>query len=179
MSPDLLISDATLTRHDTQILLDTGPQIAGTVYTVTVSDVVDKAGNGIVQNSAQFTAGTALDDGRPRVVGAASTSNTTVLVTFSKRMGPSAEVAGNYIIVQENVNAEVGAIGILNAAFLSPQQDAVELTTTQQSEVTYFLSVVNVLDISGNQLAPPELLVDPATAIFAGTPVLLRRHGPL
>jgi hypothetical protein len=179
ISPELVVTNAVLTKYDTQVILTTTPQRVDVVYTVTVSDVFDKAGNIIgTPDSATFgfVGGPASlgADSLPRVAGAVSTSNTTVTVTFTKPMGPSAEVASNYIIVQENVNAEVGAIGVLSAAFLTPQADAVELTTTAQSEVTYFLSVTNVRDLSGNQIAPPELLVDPSTAIFAGSPFACR-----
>ncbi|MGD2110769.1 MAG: hypothetical protein PVI86_15430, partial [Phycisphaerae bacterium] len=176
ISPDLTVLAAELTTHDTQVILTTSPQRVDVLYTVTAENIFDKAGNVIdpAANTAtfMFVGGPASlgADALPRVVGAASQSNTSVIVTFNKPMGPSAEVAGNYIIVQESVNPEVGAISVLSAAFLDGQQDAVELTTSSQNEVTYVLTVVNVRDLSGNQLAPPQLLVDPDTAIFAGTP---------
>src|SRR5690606_17308053 len=47
---------------------------------------------------------------------------------------------------------------------------AVILTTSPQSEVVYELTVVNVMDLAGNPMAPPELLVDPSKATFPGTP---------
>ncbi|MFQ5494881.1 MAG: hypothetical protein ACE5EX_05830 [Phycisphaerae bacterium] len=106
----------------------------------------------------------------PRVVGAVSTSNTTVVLTFNKNMGPSASVAANYVIVQEDVNAEAIALSVMSAAFVASQQDAVELTTVSQSEVTYRVRAVNVLDLMGSQLAPSEGGVEPDTTTFAGTP---------
>ena len=176
ITPGLTVTGATLSTYDTQVLLTTTPQLVNVVYTVTVANVKDKAGNLIdpAFNTATFSfvggPGSLGADVLPRVVGAASTSNTTVLVVFSKPMGTSAEVASNYIIIQQNVNPEVGAIQVLAAAFLPGQQDAVELTTSSQNEVTYFLRAVNVQDLFGNQLAPPQLLVDPSTALFAGSP---------
>jgi len=176
ITPDLTVIDAELSKYDTQVVLTTSPQHVDVLYTVTVSNVEDKAGNPIdpAANSATFSfdggpAGLGAD-ALPRVVGAASTGNTGVLVVFNKPMGPSAEVAGNYVIVQENVNPEVGALAVMSASFASGQQDAVELVTASQNEVTYNLPVSNVRDLSGNQLAPPQLLVDPSRAIFAGTP---------
>ncbi|MHC4065423.1 MAG: Ig-like domain-containing domain, partial [Planctomycetota bacterium] len=179
ISPDLIVLDAELTVHDTQVILTTTPQRVDVLYTVTVTDVYDKAGNLISNpNTATFSfvGGPASlgADALPRVVGAISTGNTTVTVAFSKPMGPSAEVASNYAIVQENVNPEVGALAVASASFLTPQMDAVELTTSAQGEVTYSLHVVNVRDLSGNQLAPPELLVDPSIAVFAGSPAACR-----
>jgi len=49
----------------------------------------------------------------PRVVSAASLSNTEVLIAFNKSMGDSALDASNYVIVQANVNPEVGALRLL------------------------------------------------------------------
>ncbi|MBI1826018.1 MAG: hypothetical protein HY287_02635 [Planctomycetes bacterium] len=176
ISPNLTVTDAHLGQFDTQVVLTTSPQLVDVVYTVTVTNVKDKAGNLIdpTHNSATFSyvggPGALGADVLPRVAGAASTGNTGVLVTFTKPMGASAENAGNYVIVQENVNPEVGALVVLSAAFLTPQHDAVQLTTTSQNEVTYHLRVINVRDLFGNQLAPQQLLVDPAAADFPGTP---------
>ena len=176
ITPDLTVIDARLSRYDTQIVLTTSPQRVDVVYTVTVLDVKDKAGNLIdpASNSATFSYGGGPAglgaDALPRIVGAASTGNTGILVVFTKPMGPSAEIAGNYVIVQENVNPEVGALAVLSASFVTGQQDAVQLITASQNEVTYNIQVINVRDLFGNQLAPPQLLVDPSRAIFAGTP---------
>ncbi len=176
ISPDLAVIDAKLSKFDTQVILTTAPQFVDVVYTVTATGVKDKAGNVVdpLHNSATFSyaggpAGLGPDV-LPRVAGAASTGNTGVLVTFTKPMGASAIVASNYVVVQQNVNPEVGALGVLSAAFLTPQHDAVQLTTVSQNEVTYLLRAVNVRDLFGNQIAPPQLLVDPATALFPGTP---------
>lgn len=176
ISPDLTVIDAVLGKFDTQVTLTTSPQFVDVVYTVTVTNVKDKAGNLI--DPANDTATFSYEGGPaglgpdvlPRVAGAASTGNTGVLVTFTKPMGASAEIASNYVIVQQNVNPEVGALGVLSAEFLSPQHDAVLLTTVSQNEVTYLLRAINVRDLFGNQIAPPQLLVDPATALFPGTP---------
>ncbi len=182
ITPDLTVIDARLGAFDTQVILTTSPQHVDVEYMVTVMNVQDKAGNLIQSsaNSSTFTYGGGPAglgaDALPRVAGAASTGNTGVLVTFTKPMGPSAEVAGNYVIVQQNVNPEVGALVVLSAAFLTPQQDAVQLTTISQNEVTYLLRAVNVRDLSGNQIAPPQLLVDPATALFPGTPFSCGTH---
>jgi hypothetical protein len=182
ITPTLVVTGAVLSLHNAQIVLTTLPQVAGVEYTVQVFNVTDRAtpdGNVIDDSdpsasSKKFTfsgepavtAGNTL----PRVVGAASTSNSSVIVTFSKPMGDSAENPGHYIIVQENVNPEAASLGVTDAAFLGDDSTVVELTTLSQNEVTYFLTAVNVKDLAGNQLAPPEILVDPSTASFAGTP---------
>ena len=135
----------------------------------------------------------------PRVIGAASISNTSVVVTFSNPMDDSALAPASYVIVQQNVNPEVGFLPVMGntcsesstdagdscaidgecpggscrmngPVFTGPAQTGVRLTTASQNEVTYELQVVNVQDLTGHELAPPELLVNPSEASFAGTP---------
>lgn len=176
IDPPLAVIDARPSKFDTQVILTTSPQLANVVYTVTVENVKDKAGNLIDPdaNSATFSYIGGPDglgaEVLPRVAGAASTGNMGVMVTFTKPMGDSALMPSNYYIVQTNVNPEVGALLVFSAEFITPQRDAVQLTTASQSEVTYLLRAINVRDLFGNQIAPPQLLVDPATATFPGTP---------
>ncbi|MGB0717349.1 MAG: hypothetical protein ACPGXK_15835, partial [Phycisphaerae bacterium] len=106
----------------------------------------------------------------PRVVGAISTSSTSVVVTFNRQMGASAEDPANYQITQENVNIEAGGLAVTGAELILPQKIAVRLTTLTQNEINYLVNVVNVRDISGTSLTPPEILVNPSQASFRGTP---------
>lgn len=120
-------------------------------------------------------------DGGPRLVSAISTSNTTVLVTFSEAVqgtlpggngGPSGALdLRNYAIAQENENPESGVLFVADAAFSGPDNMGVVLTTVSQSEVMYELTVTGIKDLAGNILASPELLVNPATTLFVGTPL--------
>ncbi len=169
--PSLIIEDAEITTHDTQVLLHTLSQVVDVIYTVTVSNAKDKAGNDLVEpDSADFFGIPPTNNDLPRVIGAISTSNTTVVVTYNRDMGPSAAQPGNYFIVQENVQPEAGALVVVDAMFLPGQLNAVQLTTLSQNEVTYRVTAVNVRDRAGSQLAPRELLVDSTTVLFAGTP---------
>lgn len=175
MAENVVVTAAEPTRFNTQVILTTLPLIAGQTYEVTVSNVMDAAGNeiGTSNNSAQFAfqGGSGVDpNDLPRVAGAISTGNRSVVVSFTKPMGDSALVPSNYFIIQLNQQPEAGYLGVTDAAFDGGDRTAVKLTTLSQSELTYFLRVVNVKDLLGNPLAPPELLVDPATAIFPGTP---------
>ncbi len=185
---DLIVTGATLTNFGTQIALNTLPQTADVAYTVTVLDrcteakdacVKDLQGNRIdpAANTATFVfdGNPLLSEQRPRVVGAASTSNTTVVVTFSKTMDRSVENASNYVIVQVNVNPEVGFLVVNSARFLDADHASVELTTLSQNEVTYAVTAVNVRDLAGNQLESPLVvagvgLISTGTAQFPGTP---------
>jgi len=105
--------------------------------------------------------------GPPRVVKAVSTSNTTVIVTFSEPMGEGADVPGYYTIVGDDPAA---SFLIVTDAVVGGDRTSVALTTLSQDEITYTLTVTNVKDLAGNQIAPPERLVDPSTTTFAGTP---------
>ena len=106
---------------------------------------------------------------------AASTGNTVVVVQFSKPMADNAIDPTHYVIVQENVNPEVGTVGVVSARF-NPGSDrsAVELTTRSQNEVTYRVSANAVTDLGGRPLADKVttngVLVDPTSTTFAGTP---------
>ncbi len=72
-------------------------------------------------------------------------------------MGDSAETSSNYVIVQESVNPEVGALSVTNAVFLGQDKTAVELTTSPQNELTYVVTAVNVLDQQGNPIADTKV----------------------
>jgi hypothetical protein len=89
-------------------------------------------------------------------------------------MGDSATNPGSYVVVQADVNPEVGFLTITGAAFTGPDRTAVALTTLSQNEVTYDLTAVNVQDYIGLPMAPKQIiagvLLDPATASFPGTP---------
>lgn len=182
IAPSLTIMGAEQNSFQTQVLLTTLPMTIGTTYQVTVAAAVaDRATPPNVIDpafdEAQFTySGTAVSGQGdpslllPRLTGAVSTSNRTVVVSYNKPMSDSVLVAANYFIVQENVNPEVGYLAVTDAAFLGNNRTSVILATASQNELTYRLTVANVSDLQGNPLAPKELLVDPASVLFPGTP---------
>ena len=114
--------------------------------------------------------------GLPRVTGAISTSNTTVVIAFSEPMSSSVIDAARYSIVQANVNGEAGALRVRSAKFVNnADRTRVELTTFAQSELTYAITAVGVSDVGGSPLASVQVTaggtkVDPTTAEFAGSP---------
>jgi len=115
------------------------------------------------------------DEVIPAVVGAASTSNTTVYVSFSEPMDESAAVSTNYVITQEVVNPEVGTITVNDAYF--PKGDsshtAVVLHTSPQNEVTYRIKAVDIDDANGNPIPgvirTPSGVIDTSSTTFAGS----------
>lgn len=178
VSPNLVITNVELALWETQVVLHTAPMLEGVEYAVTAGGGVrDRARIALDPGASTATfSAPALSDSqeRPRVVGAVSTSNTTVLVRFSRPMNDEAIVASNYSIVQENLQAEAGALLVTGARFLSANAYSVELTTRSQNELTYRVRVSNVADQVGNPLAASVtsqgVLVDPTSATFAGSP---------
>ena len=113
------------------------------------------------------------DEKLPRLVGAASASNTAIIVQFSKQMSDSVKNPGNYVITQEHVNPEAGHLMVTAADFFKGDPYTVKLTTLSQNEVTYRLRVVNVRDVLNNPLAQIQVvggvIVDSSSAVFPGS----------
>src|SRR5699024_6027233 len=110
LSSELSVLSAALTEFGTQVLLTTSPFEANVPYTLTVSDVRDRALNtiGNTGNSVTFSSQSLGDAGAlPRLIGAVSTSNSTVIVRFSRPMNDDALLSSSYWIAQEVVNPEV------------------------------------------------------------------------
>ena len=105
---------------------------------------------------------------RPQVIGAISTGNTSVRVSFSAEMGDSATDFRNYGISASNVNPEAAGVPVVRAEF-GETPDIVELTTMSQSAVEYSLKVIGVRDVEGQPLAAPTGGDDPTRATFWGT----------
>jgi len=182
LSPALTIMGAEQNSYQTQVKLTTLPMTLGQQYALTASSAIaDRATPPNTLSSAHdtvtftFTGVSPTGQGDPslllpRLTGAISTSNRTVVVSFNKPMSDSVLNPLNYFIVQENQQPEVGFLAVTDAAFLGSNGASVILSTASQNELTYRLTVVNVQDRQGNALAPKELLVDPASVLFPGTP---------
>ncbi|MDH3325094.1 MAG: PA14 domain-containing protein [Gammaproteobacteria bacterium] len=177
----LQVLSAELTSAGTQVILTTMPMKDNTTYIVVVDPLVtDATGNKMDSSnfSVEFTfdgATTVADASKiPYVVGAISTANTSVTVSFSSIMGSSAVNLQNYVITQENINGEVGTVFIRSVEWADESdKTAVNITTTSQNEVTYRVAVVNVKDQFGNQLdaiGTRGVNYNPISAVFAGSP---------
>lgn len=175
-NPSLNIMGVKLAPGGRKVILTTSAQ-DGIGYSVRAAGVTNALGIPLdpEQNATTFlgtpgTSGPIL----PRVTGAVSTSNTTIVVAFSKPMGDSAIDPRNYFITQDNVNPESGTLYVVNARFTNDEHTAVELRTTSQNELIYSVTAVNVRDTGGNPLAPPVMAggtrIDPTRATFRGTP---------
>ncbi|MDF1521271.1 MAG: hypothetical protein P1P87_00445 [Trueperaceae bacterium] len=170
-----------LNAYRTAAVLTTGrSQVDGRAYTLTVRGVRDDAGNALDPDPSDAVffgqdAPVGVDTTAPRVANVGSTSNTSVVVTFSEPVlgGPSsAENPVHYRIYSNDATAD--AIGpsatlIVLDAQLDATRTSVTLTTSSQSDLGYVLEVVNVRDLAGNQIAPPERGVLPSVQGFRGT----------
>jgi hypothetical protein len=170
-----------LNAYRTAAVLTTGrSQVNGRTYTLTVRGVRDDAGNALDPDPSDVVffgqdAPVGVDTTSPRVANVGSTGNTSVVVTFSEPVlgGPaSAEAPAHYRIYSNDATgADLGTSATLLVldAQLDATRTSVTLTTTSQSDVGYVLEVVNVRDLSGNQIAPPERGVLPSVQGFRGT----------
>jgi len=124
------------------------------------------------------------DTAHPRLISAGSTHNTEVLVSFSEAMLggiESAENPGHYrITATEPLAAAAKADGgsevekpeavVIDAQLILPDRRTVRLTTYSQSDLEYELSVINMTDLAGNTMAPPDGSINPSVTTFQGTP---------
>lgn len=181
ISPSSAVLSATLNSFATQVALTTQTLQAGTLYTVSAAATLrDLAGNTLASDArtATFTfQGQVQVNGPndpPRVVGAISTGNHGVKVTFSKVMGTGLTIPQNY----EIAGSGTGYLAVTSIT-ASADRTSVDLTTLSQAPDEYHLYVVNVKDAEGNPLAAPDGLLappagpDPARAVFRGTPPVI------
>jgi len=177
----LVVTAVNLQSYGTQAVLTTLPQRAGLSYTLTVLPAVtDLAGNPIASGAAEGSfvfAGqinVAGPDDMPRVVGAISTSNTSVRVAFNKVMGYGLSNHSHY-----EISGTDTTYLMVMAARPSADRTWVDLDTLSQAPDVYTVHVVNVKDSEGNALAAPDGLLapptgfDPTRATFRGTPPVI------
>jgi Bacterial TSP3 repeat/Clostridial binary toxin B/anthrax toxin PA Ca-binding domain len=146
----------------------TKPNYVGNFFVqVSVSDGLHTTTQSIPVTQSDYVSPAA-----PRVVGANSTGNGKVIVSFSNPMNSSALNPANYSIVQSGGTAGTAHLNVTSAKFASDDRTAVELSTLSQSETQYTVAVVNVKDLGGTPLASPivqnGVLVDPTRATFIG-----------
>lgn len=112
---------------------------------------------------------------RSAIVGAISTSPTTVKVSFSKAMDNSIADPSKYVITQEAINIEVGTLTIESASFPADggEHYSIILTTSPQNEVTYRVKGSGLMDVDGKPLPGiievPGGTIDTTSTTFAGS----------
>lgn len=177
---DLPVVAAVLNEFNTEVTLTTWPMTPGTAYTlVAINGVTDRNGNVLVVDPSQdltFTGAPvnpANDNLPPRVLGANSLSNTEVVVTFSEPVY-GADDPKKYSIA-DRASFAPGVLSpqsvlLVQAVSVSSNRRTATLTTLQQAELLYALTVTDVSDAAGNQLAPPDR-DNPFQVTFLGTGV--------
>lgn len=155
-------------RNDvaTEVTLQTWPMALSAGHELVVRAVVlDASGNPVAANATPFTVPVGgappPDDRAPRVVGAISTSATTLLVTFDEPVAgglASAENPLHYAIVDVASASGIApsAVLLVQQAVLSANRRTVTLTTLQQSPLEYAVRVANVTDLAGNMVVGPD-----------------------
>ncbi len=185
IDPPLAVISADVQSFGTQVVLITQTQVADVPYSLSVSrDIVDLAGNEIVNRAGKFTFAGQLAlagvDELPRVVGAVSAGNLSVIVAFNKVMGEGIDNPAHYEIAGSDT-----AYLLVVDAIPNEQNTAVELVTLSQSSDEYTVHVVNVHDAVGNPLTapdgllPPPIGFDPTRATFRGTPPVINFEASL
>jgi hypothetical protein len=182
----LEVHSATLRLFATQVELVTDPMRDElTKYILAVSSAVeDLAGNPMDEQGGTFTFDGMSRHGPidgdvtpPRVSNVGALSNTEVLVTFSEpvlRAGAEEpehyRIVGAHAVQLSDVEALMATVPVLEAELLD-SRTAVLLKTMPMSDIEYVLSVTNVTDLAGNQIAPPEWGVAyPSAHRFFGIP---------
>ncbi len=142
----ITISSASLSADGKKVTLNTSQHTANQNYTVTISNVIDLAGNTILstKNSAQYSY--IGDTTPPNLLSAAVVNPTTVELSFSEGLeSVSAQTKSNYSI--DN--------GItVNSATLSTDKKKITLSTNQHIiSQNYTVTVANVKDLAGNNIS--------------------------
>lgn len=167
---DLLdVHEVTLNRpFATVATLTTEQQVAEATYTLTAHGVEDRDGHGMPAEmaTASFTGLGPVSEAAPRVVGAGSTGNDTVLVTFNKPVARAgAETPANY-----RITAAASGSGLTVHGAQRVNGSTVQLATGHQSAIQYRVVVVDVRDTDGTPLeAPSRTYPEPNRATFTGT----------
>ena len=166
----LPVLDVEVNDFATQATLTTVAQDDVT-YGLTITGLRDLAGNETSTPRVEFAGllATGGDVLPPRVAGALSTGPTSLIVAFSEPVGVSAEVAAHYAIAGLTTGPIAPqAVLSVTSATLSEDARSVTLITGAQSEIEYSLKVVNVRDLAGNAVAPPDR-ENPYQTTFLGT----------
>ena len=153
------------------LTINTKPNFAGK-FSVQVS-VTD--GSFTTKQVIPVTQSDYVSQADPRVVGAVSHGNRTVVVAFSQPMNNAATDPTNYEIAQiDAAGNSIASLSVTSVRFIGVDRTAVELTTDSQSEVKYAVKAVNVKDLGGRPIAPTSIqagvLIDPSRATFMGKP---------
>ncbi len=174
----LLVISAEMDEEDESgqtVILTTENQDAEVQYTLTVGiDVKDLAGNGIVSGTSDTAAFEGSDEEKEieevvadlALASVTVVDNTHVTAKFTKSIELSIDPSEDFIITNKESDETLEILGVeLTENDESIEDALVLLTTSPQEAVSYNVTVVNVLDDEGNEIAQEN-----AVAEFRGIP---------
>jgi hypothetical protein len=127
---------------------------------------------GCNDDDTTVTTTTFPDEDHPRLVSAISTSNTSILVTFSQPMSEDSTTDVSHYRITANQSGDSNNAGtqviVTRASLVAPTDTSVRLTTLAQSDIEYRLTVSNILDAQNRPIASGIWPDDPATVVFVG-----------
>jgi hypothetical protein len=130
--------------------------VAGTSYTISMSNLMDRAGNVIAAGTS--LAFTSADATPPALLSAYASVNTAVLARFSEKLDDvTAQSPANYLVYE---TANPGATVAVSSAALQSDSSYVLLTLggTLQASTAYSLSATGVADRAGNPVPPGSVV---------------------
>ncbi|MEN6316388.1 MAG: hypothetical protein ABFD25_19315 [Clostridiaceae bacterium] len=142
---DLTVTAAAVDADNEKVVnLTTSAQTAGKLYTLTIANLKDEAGNGVNTDlDDKKFGGKAADTTKPTISKVEALTNTSIKVTFSEKVEKaSATTLSNYVFD--------GGLAYPTKATLSDDKTYVTLNTLPQSAKVYSLKISNVKDLSGN-----------------------------
>ncbi|MFH1419155.1 MAG: hypothetical protein ABII12_12830 [Planctomycetota bacterium] len=113
--------------------------------------------------------------GPPSLVSAVALNNTSVRISFSEPVRQGVTDTSNYSIIIP----EGGFLMPDRSVLPEPSADhmSVDLTTLSQADVLYQLTVTDIRDLAGNQIAPTDRYLTPSQTTFNGiAPAHLDEH---
>lgn len=130
----------------------------------------------VIENGFNFLTPARIDDGTaPRLVGATSLNNTSILVTFSKPMSTVTFGTVNELNERFEITGSETSFLVVTDVELLSDLKTFKLTTLTQDYDLYTLHVVGLRDMFGRELATPVGLLgppaggDPTRTTFRGT----------
>ncbi|MBN2358322.1 MAG: hypothetical protein JXR83_02655 [Deltaproteobacteria bacterium] len=150
----------------TQIFVQTGEQYPDQSYNVVVGNVADALGNDRGEQYGSFIAPSAgtvcqvVDQQAPQVESVVATRPNQVRVRFSEQIHSTSAVAANFAIQHREGG---GAPTVTSALLSGGGTEVVLLTSAQEIEAPYSLTVYNIKDLA----QPPNVLVQQSVD-FAG-----------
>lgn len=140
-----------------QVVVQTGAMANDAAYSLLIGGLADLDGNGQPQpvttgftSPAQFQPFTPIiDDVPPVVISVRATSPTELEVTFNERVSESAGAASHYALARDGAGA---VPTIVSSRLAGGGVRAILVTTAQERQAPYVLTVSDVADVSGNVL---------------------------